>query len=151
MSIRLKLQWQKQNPLRYNIRLQNYIFFYLITCTTKVANAKLLQRSSCNRSETDQVWALGRLFVLASIWWMVNSLGPAAPTNKRESIIRYTYSTHKYMHTNIKHYCYRLVTCYHTWIVSVTKLTNLNWGLNFKVNDHDHQTTFISFQATSSG
>lgn len=35
---------------------------------------------------THHVWALGRLSVLASIWWMVNRRGPAAPEppNKRK-------------------------------------------------------------------
>lgn len=33
-----------------------------------------------------QVWALGRLLVLASIWWMVKSLGPAAPAGQTQSV-----------------------------------------------------------------
>lgn len=40
--------------------------------------------SVCTRV-THQVWALGRLFVLASIWWMVKSLGPAAPAVKTKT------------------------------------------------------------------
>lgn len=36
--------------------------------------------SCCERARrVYQVWALGRLLVLASIWWMVKSRGPAAP------------------------------------------------------------------------
>lgn len=31
---------------------------------------------------TYQVWALGRLLVQASIWWMVKSRGPAAPVEE---------------------------------------------------------------------
>lgn len=33
-----------------------------------------------------QVCALGRLLVLASIWWMVKSLGPAAPADRNRSM-----------------------------------------------------------------
>lgn len=39
------------------------------------------QRSHLSRYSglSHQVWALGRLLVLASIWWIVKSRGPAAP------------------------------------------------------------------------
>jgi len=35
--------------------------------------------------DTHQVWALGRLLAFASIWWMVKSLGPAAPADKTQT------------------------------------------------------------------
>lgn len=37
---------------------------------------------------TYHVWALGRLLVLMSTWWMVNSLGPAAPVEPANTTSR---------------------------------------------------------------
>lgn len=50
------------------------------TITRLAMKAIIISRPTL--SATYQVWALGRLLEQASIWWMVNSLGPAAPANR---------------------------------------------------------------------
>lgn len=66
--------------------------FPLETQQTPLINPKSKNLPADRTLIPHQVWALGRLLVLASIWCIVKSRGPAAPTE--ESILEKYFNNH---------------------------------------------------------